>query len=167
MKFGSLNRGLLQHLGKETVEATGEGRELRALLDANEFAGFAERLRSYLSGIPYQWHAHGDLARYEAWYASLLHMCFRAIGVDVRAEDASSHGRADIVLLTRGQVFVLEFKMAEGDADADAVLDAAISQMRERRYAERHLDRGDRVHLVGLACGRDVRNLLKVRAEPA
>ena len=57
-------------------------------------------LRSNLSGISYQWHATGDLARYEAWCASLLHMCFRVVGVDVRAEDASGRGRADMVVLT-------------------------------------------------------------------
>ena len=27
--------------------------------------------------------AAGDLARHESWYASLLHMCFRATGADV------------------------------------------------------------------------------------
>ena len=94
-------------------------------------------------------------------------MCFRAIGVDVRVEDASSHGRADMVVLTGGQAFVLEFKMADREGDVDAALDAAISQMRERRYAEKYLDREEPVHLLGVACGREARNLLKIRAEPA
>ena len=163
----SLNRGLLQHLGKPGREPLEDGRALCALLEANDFEGFAERLRSYLSGIPYQWHASGDLARYEAWYASLLHMCFRSIGADVRTEDASSHGRADMVVLTGGQAFVLEFKMADGDSDAAAALDAAIAQMRKRGYAEKYRDRGEPVHLVGVACGREARNLLEVRAEPS
>ncbi len=164
----SLNRGLLRHLGKGRVPLE-DGRDLRALLEANDFAGFGDRLRSYLSGIPYQWHATGDLARYEAWYASLLHMCLRAVGVDVRAEDASSRGRADMVVLTGGQVFVLEFKMAEGDGDAaaEAALEAAIAQMRERGYADKYRNRGEPVHLLGVACGREARNLLAVRAEPA
>ena len=163
----SLNRGLLQHLGKPVVEVMGQGRELCALLEANDFDGFADRFRSYLSGIPYQWHASGDLARYETWYASLLHMCFRSIGVDVRTEDASSHGRADMVVLTGGQVFVLEFKMADGEGDTAAVLDAAIAQMQERGYAEKYRGRGEPIHLVGVACGREARNLLEVRAEPS
>ena len=163
----SLNRGLLGHLGKTGREPLEEGRALRALLEANDFEGFAGRLRTYLSGIPYQWHATGDLARHEAWYASLLHMCFRAIGMDVRVEDASSHGRADMVVLTGGQVFVLEFKMADGEGDAQAALDAAIAQMRGRGYAGKYRDRGEPVHLLGVACGREARNLLEVRAEPA
>ena len=62
----SLNRGLLQHLGKPVVEATGQGRVLCTLLEAHDFTGFGDHLRSYLSGIPYQWHACGGFARYEA-----------------------------------------------------------------------------------------------------
>jgi hypothetical protein len=163
----SLNDELLAYLGKKGKEPLEEGRALCALLEANDFGGFADRLRSYLSGIPYQWHATGDLARYEAWYASLLHMCFRSIGVDLRVEDVSSHGRADMVVLTGGQVFVLEFKMAAGNGDADAALNAAIGQMRERGYAEKYRDRGQPVHLIGVACGREARNLLEIRAEHA
>ena len=161
-----LNDELLAHLGKGRLPLN-EGRDLRGLLEANDFEGFGDVLRSYLSGIPYQWHATGDLARYEAWYASLLHMCFRAVGVDARAEDASSRGRADIVVLTGGQVFVLEFKMADGEGDAEAALDAAIGQMRERGYAEKYRDRGEPIQLIGVACGREARTLLEIRAEPA
>ena len=112
----SLNDELLRHLGKSGWETLEQGWEFCTLLKVNDFEGFGERLRAYLSGIPYQWHATGDLARYEAWYASLLYMCFRSIGVDLRMEGASSDDRADMVVLTGGQVFVLEFKMAEGKA---------------------------------------------------
>jgi len=163
----SLNRGLLQHLGKAVVEAASQGRNLCTRLEANDFAGFAHELRSSLAGIPYQWHATGDLARYEAWYASLLHMCFRAIGVDMRAEEASSHGRADMVVRAGGQVFVLEFKMAESTDDADAALAVALRQMRERGYAEKYRNCKEPVHLIAVACGREARNLLEVRAEQA
>ena len=164
---GRLNDALLAYLGRKGKEPLDQGRVLCTLLEANDFGSFADRLRSHLSGIPYQWHATGDLSRYEFWYASLLHMCFRSIDVDLRVEDASSHGRVDMVVLTGGQVFVLEFKMAEGDSEADAVLDAAIAQMRARGYAEKYRDRGEPIHLIGVVCGREARNLLELRAEPA
>ena len=72
----SLNRGLLEHVGKRSFAAIGAARGLHECLEANDFGGFADRLRVYLSGIPHQWHASADLARYEAWYASQLYMCF-------------------------------------------------------------------------------------------
>ncbi len=161
----SLNRGLLQYLGKRVTEAAGQGRDLCTRLEAGDFAGFAETLKAYLASIPYQWHRQ-DLARYEAWYASLLHMCFRAIGVDLRSEEASSHGRADMVVRTGGQVFILEFKMADTEDDIETQLAAAFTQMREKGYADTHQDRQEPVHLIAVACGREARNLLEVRVEP-
>ncbi len=47
----SLNRGLLQSLGKTVAEARGQGRDLCARLEAHDFEGFAETLKAYLSSI--------------------------------------------------------------------------------------------------------------------
>ena len=163
----SLNRGLLAWLGSKDAEPKRRGRELCTLLETNDFAGFGNRLRAWLSGIPYQWHARGDLARYEAWYASLLYMCLRAAGADPAVEESSSRGRADMVLRLGGRVFVLEFKVVDGEANASVALDAALAQMRERGYGERYRADGTPVHLVGVACGREARNLLEIRIEPA
>ncbi len=163
----SLNDELLAWLGRKGIEPLERGREFCALLEANDFAGFGEKLRAWLASIPYQWHAKGDLARYEAWYASLLYMCLRSVGVNLSVEEASHRGRADMVVRLGGQVFVLEFKMAEGEGDGAAALDAALAQMRERGYAETYRDHAGPVHLVGVACGREARNLLDIRAESA
>ena len=162
----SLNRGLLQYLGKTVVEAGREGRDICTLLEANDFEGFAETLRAYLASIPYQWSTSGDLTCYEAWYTGLLHMAFRAIGVEVRSEDASSRGRADMVVLTGGQVFLFEFKMVETADATETALDTALAQIRDRGYAEKYRDREEPIHLIAIVCGRDTRNLLDIRVEP-
>ncbi len=162
----SLNDELLTDLSPQNRVPSEEATTLQSRLEANDFEGFAETLKAYLSSIPYQWHATGDLARYEAWYASLLQMCFRAIGVDVRAEEASSHGGADMVVETGGQVFILEFKMATTDADVETKMEEAFTQMRDRGYANRYRDRNEPVHLTAVVCGREARNLLEVRVEP-
>lgn len=52
--------------------------------------------------------------------------------------------------------------MADGEGDADAALDSALARMPERGYAEKCRDRGEPVHLLGLACGREARNLLEI-----
>ncbi len=160
----SLNDQLLAALSPQDRVPLDEGTTLRDRLETNDFTGFADTLKAWLASIPYQWHTTGDLARYEAWYASLLHMAFRAIGVDVRAEAATSHGRADMVVSLGAQVFILEFKMADSADDAEAALAAAFTQMRARGYADTYCDRT--VHLVAIAYGREVCNLLEVRAEP-
>ncbi len=86
----SLNDALLDHFDKAGRGRLERGRSLKSLLEENDFEGFESRLRAWFSSIPYQWHAHGELARYEAWQASLLHMCLRAVEVEVRAEEVSS-----------------------------------------------------------------------------
>ncbi len=55
-----------------------------------------------------------------------------------------------MVVQTGGQVFVLEFKMAEGNGDSAAVLDSAVAQIRERGYAETYRDCGKPGHLIGV-----------------
>jgi len=162
----SLNRGLLQYLGKTVKNATQRSRDLCILLEANDFNGFAETLRAYLASIPYQWH-NKDLARYEAWYAGLLHMGLRAIGVEVRSEDSSSRGRSDLVVLTGGQVFLFAFKMVDTANETEAALAAALAQIRDRGYAGKYCDRPEPIHRIAIACGRDTRTLLDIRVEPA
>ncbi|MCY4305287.1 MAG: AAA family ATPase [Aestuariivita sp.] len=161
----SLNDELLAYLNPTNRVPSEEGETLRTLLEENDFRGFAETLKAYLASIPYQWH-NSDQAHYEAWYASLLHMGFRAIGVDVRAAEFSSHGRADMVVLTGGQVFIFEFKMVATAGENEAALETALAQIRNKGYAEKYRDRQEPIHLIAIACGRDTRNLLDIRVEP-
>ncbi len=163
----SLNKGLLMYVTRQGREAVDRGKTLLRLLEANDFEGFGEQLRSFLAGVPYAWHDHGGLGRYEAWYAGLVYMGFRTIGVDLRVEAMSSHGRADLVVFQAGQVFVLEFKMASEGSQSEEALDRAMVQMRERGYGEPYRDRGEPIHLVAMVFGGAERNLLGVRAESA
>ena len=161
----SFSRGLLAHAGQDQVEVIRSGNALLDLLVAEDFEGFGERLKIFLAGIPHQWYDAGGVDRFEAHYAGMLYLCFRAVGADLQVEDSSSHGRADMVVFHGGKVFVLEFKMAgEGEA-ADTVLDRAMEQMRDRGYADKYRARGEAIHLVAAVFGREQRNLLGLRAE--
>ncbi|MCY4227423.1 MAG: AAA family ATPase [Gammaproteobacteria bacterium] len=86
----SLNQGLLEHLAGQDADAAGQGEELARLLGENNFAEFAGKFRTFLAKVPYPWHDSGGLGRYESWYASMLYMGFRAIGVDLEVEAMSS-----------------------------------------------------------------------------
>ena len=132
----SFNKGLLEHLAKHRIDAARHGDELAGLLAENDFAGFAKKFRPFLAKVPYPWHDGGGLGRYESWYASMLYMCFRAVGVELQLEAVSSHGRADMVVFHGGQVFVFEFKAVESGSRVKEILDSAIAQIREKGYAE-------------------------------
>ena len=164
----SLNDELLGYLGKPGREPLEEGRTLCAFLEANDFEGFAEQLRAYLSGIPYQWHATGDLARYEP---GTRVSCICVSGPSAWMSGGRTHRvmgvRTWLLLHGRAGVCAGFQDGGWGQGDAAAALDAAIAQMRERGYAEKYRDRGGPVHLIGVACGLEARNLFEIRAEPA
>ena len=163
----SLNNSLLQHVSGRGAAVSSDGRALCRVLAENDFDGFAARLRSFFAGVPYQWQSRPELARYEAWYAGMLYACFQTIGMEVRVEDASHRGRADMVLLHREQVFVLEFKMAEDGEDGDAAMARAMAQIRERGYAEKYRARGEPIHLVGVEFSEATRTLTAFAAARA
>ncbi|MXX15743.1 MAG: hypothetical protein F4Z52_00510, partial [Gammaproteobacteria bacterium] len=163
----SLNDGLLGYITGPENGVADQGDELGRLLVDNDFNGFADRLKSFFAGIPYQWQGTNSPARYEAWYAGMLYACFRTIGLDLRVEDSSGRGRADMVVLHGGQVFVFEFKMTDGEGNGKSVAQSAIEQIQSKGYAEKYRDRGEPIHLVGVAFSRDARNVSAVKVVSA
>ena len=163
----SFSEGLLAHLGRDEAEVSEQGPALLERLEANDFDGFREQLHACLAGLPHHWRDSGYLGRYESHYAAMLYLTFRAVGADVRAEEASLQGRADMVLLHAGQVFVMEFKMAKDGQDAAVAMTEAMEQMRGRGYADKYRGGDEPVHLISVVFGSRERNLLAVRAEPA
>ncbi len=161
----SFNRGLLGHVTQNGQAATYQGKALVKLLVENQFDEFGKQLEVYLSGIPHQWYDTSDVARFEAYYAGMLYLVFRAIGVDLRVEDASSQGRADLVVLHGQQVFVLELKVTDKEREQNKVLNQAMVQIKSRGYADTYKDRNEPIHLLALVFGFSKRNLLGIRAE--
>ncbi len=159
----SFNKGLAEHLTGRGREVATAGRDMVEALGANDFSLFREKVQTLFAEIPHSWHNSGGLGHYESWYASLLYMGFKTTRVEVKAEEASSHGRSDMVLLHEGQVFVLEFKMVKDKTETEQGLDSAIKQIRGKGYAEKYRGRGEPVHLIGMVFGD--RTLLEMRVE--
>ena len=165
----SFNKGLANHLtgrGREIAEA---GNALIQALADNEFEAFKARVQAMLKGIPHPWHDSAGLGDSESWYASLLYMSFRTTPVRLNAEEMTSHGRSDLVLLHANQVFIFEFKMLKGSRNlkekVEEGLDSAITQIRTKGYAEKYQDLDEPIHLIGMVFGRKKRNLLDIRVE--
>ncbi|MCY4150181.1 MAG: AAA family ATPase [Gammaproteobacteria bacterium] len=161
----SFNKGLAEHITGRGQEVETAGVELVHALVDNNFSAVEKKIHALFSGIPHPWHDSGDLGHYESWYASLLYMSFRTTQIDIKAEEAISGGRSDMVLEHGGQVFVLEFKAVEDVAKKEEMLGSAIAQIRERGYAEKYRDSGESVHLIGMVFGGPKRTLLGIRTE--
>ncbi len=159
------NKGFIQHLTGNGRMAEYTGRKLVQYLGENNFPALKEQIQRLFSSIPYFWYQSGDLGYYESWYASLVYTCFKTMEVDLRAEESTSHGRSDMVLLHEGQIFVLEFKMLEKNSTVEEILDSAITQIREKSYAKKYQGRGEPIHLISMVFDQTQRNLLEIRTE--
>ena len=110
--------------------------------------------RAFFAGIPHQWHASNDIARYEGYYASVFYACLAALGLDVRVEDSTSRGRLDLAVAFNDQMYLFEFKVVER-----AAAGAALAQLRDRRYAEKYRGLGAPIHLIGVEFSQATRGL--------
>ena len=151
----SLNRSLLRAMAPDPSRQLTQGVRLRELLAANDFEGLEELFRAFFSAIPHDWHRRNELARYEGYYASVFYSHFAAAGLDVVAEDASSHGRVDMAVRFNRHVYLLEFKVVESAPEG-----AAMAQLVDRRYADKYRDRGEPIHLIAVEFSRETRNLV-------
>ena len=158
----SLNESLLNRLAGRAPERMEQACRLADLLEANDWAGLEALLRSIFAGIPYQWHTRNDIAAYEGYYASVFYSLFAMAGLDVAAEDSGSRGRADMAVRTGGGVYLIEFKVAERAAPG-----AAMTQLRERGYADRYRRLGLPIHLLAVEFSRETRNLASFETQRA
>ena len=150
-----LNRALLDALAPNWRRTTRTGGALRRLLAAEDWAGLEALLRRLLAGIPSDWHRRNDIARYEGYWASLFYAWFQASMDGVVVEDATSRGRLDMAVLLGGNAYLFEFKVAERSEKG-----AALAQLRERRYADKHRVPGRAIHLIGVEISAESRDIV-------
>ena len=149
----SLNRELLLAAGANLKEVFKLGESMAQLLADNDFEQFGIELKAFYAGFPNECYLHGDLGNYQGHYVSLLYAFFQSVGLSLRVEESTSHGRSDLVVLYAGQVFILEFKMAV-DGDMEKAKDEAMGQIHDKRYAHKYLTGRQRIHLLSVACWR-------------
>ena len=101
------------------------------------------------------------MGRYEGWYASVRYSHFSAVtGVEVRAEESGSGGRAALSVRGFGRVHVFEFKMRERTGS-----EGALEQLRSRGYADRYRGSAAPIHLVGVEFSAQKRNMTLFETE--
>ena len=157
----SLNAVLLGAMAPEFA-AVAERRNLRRLLRANDFAGVEGLFRAFLAGIPNEWYTRIGMEEYEAHYASVFHSHFAAAGMDVRAEEGSARGRADMALRFNGRVYLLGFKVVDQGPEG-----TALAELKARGHADKYRDPGLPVHLIGVEFSREERNIVAFPVEAA
>ena len=158
----SLNRSLLNHLTGDASRRTAHSARLYDLLEVNDFAGLETLFHAFFASIPYEWYTKNNLAGYEGYYASVFYSYFAGLGLDVRVEDSTSHGRLDMAVLFNDNVYLFEFKVVEMASEG-----AAMAQLKEKRYADKYRALGQPIHLIAVEFSKDTRNLVAFDVERA
>lgn len=113
------------------------------------------QLRSYIATIPYdiitkkEWMAKKD---HEAFYKMLMYIIFSLLNSKVDTEVKSILGRADVVIKTKTDVFVLELKV-------DKSVDDALAQIDNKGYAIPYETDGRRLTKCGVSISSEARNI--------
>ena len=130
----------------------------RAMKRGDLSAALAE-LRSYIASIPYdiitrkQWMAKKSR---EDFYKLLMYVIFSLLNSKVDTEVKSVKGRADVVVKTKSDIFVLELKV-------DDSVDNALVQIDSKGYAIPYEFDGRKVTKCGVSISSEARNIVHWR----
>ena len=150
----SLNKALLAKLAGPSAAGAHFGARLRQMFLAHDLPAVEKELRALFAGIPSDRHRKNDIARFEGYYASVIYACLMPLGMELRVEDASAAGGLDLSLRCGGRIYLFEFKIAERCAEG-----AALTQLRERGYADKYRASTESIHLVGIEFSERERNI--------
>ncbi len=152
----SLNMHLLNYLsGAPSKTSSLRYKMVKALRsqDMNQVKGL---FQSLFSSIPNEWYIKSNMDQYEGYYASIVYAFLASLGFDLKPEESSSHGRADLIIDVGQVVYVLEFKVFELVGDAEK----AIRQIKGRGYHQKYVQAGRKVILIGMDFSKSDRNLV-------
>ena len=130
----------------------------RALVKGDLSAALSE-LRSYIASLPYdiitrkEWMAK---KKKEAFYKLLMYVVFSLLNSKVDTEVKSVLGRADVVIKTKNDIYVLELKV-------DDTVDNALAQIDSKGYAIPYEADGRQLTKCGVTISSEARNIVHWR----
>ena len=131
----------------------------RALVKGDLPSALTE-LRSYIASLPYdiitrkEWMAK---KKKEAFYKLLMYVVFSLLNSKVDTEVKSVLGRADVVIKTKNDIYVLELKV-------DDTVDNALAQIDSKGYAIPYEADGRTITKCGVTISSEARNIVHWRA---
>ncbi|TXT36840.1 MAG: hypothetical protein FD135_3994 [Comamonadaceae bacterium] len=156
----SLNAALLGGYGAPERTSFETRIKLIEALKSSNFASLKTLFHAFYASIPHDWYRKNELANFEGYYASIFYSYFAALGLDIRLEDSTSHGRIDMAVLFNGQIYLFEFKVVELTPAGQA-----LQQIKDMGYADKYRARGEPIHLIGVAFSKASRNIVEFDVE--
>ena len=109
-------------------------------------------LKRLFASIANSNYRKNNIAHFEGYYAAVVYSFFTGMGLNVIAEDASSHGSVDLTIQLAGKTYVVEFKVVERSSETNS----ALLQIIERGYARKY---SGNVYQIGIEFSERERNI--------
>lgn len=158
----SLNDSLLKHWTGGLAIPGPQISRLYRLLHANDLPELRALFHAFFATIPNDWYRNSPIAQYEGYWASIFYSHFAALGLDIRLEDVTNHGRIDMTVLFHQHIYIFEFKVVELVPQGKA-----LQQIKDRHYSDKYAARGEPIHLIGVEFSKDSRNIVGFDVEAA
>ena len=123
----------------------------RALRSA-DLATVEAELKRLFASIANSNYRKNNIAHFEGYYASVIHSFLAGMGLDITAEDASSHGYVDLTIQLADNIYVVEFKVVESSSQTNS----ALQQIIDRGYARKY---SGNVYQIGIEFSERERNI--------
>ncbi|BAI80736.1 conserved hypothetical protein [Deferribacter desulfuricans SSM1] len=119
---------------------------------------FKDALIRLFSSIPYTNYVKNELNLYEGFYASVIFAYLSSLGIKIIGEDVTNKGRIDLTLFVNDKIYIVEFKV-------DGKRGEALRQIKEKKYAEKYLDKSNEIYLVGIEFSSEEKNIINFEWE--
>ena len=153
----AFNDALLTELTRSNSE-TGTQLKLYDALKTNNIDQMKQLFHAFFASIPHDWYRKNDMAGYEGYYSSIVYCYFSALGLDVRVEEATNHGKLDMAVHFNDRIYIIEFKVNELTHPA-----RALDQIKQKKYPEKY--QGKETWLIGIEFSKKDRNITRFEWE--
>ena len=114
--------------------------------------GLERELDALFAGIPYHNYTGNEIARYEGFYASVIYAYLQSLGYEMRAEDVTNVGRADLTMIMKDKIYIFEIKVDTKESP--------IKQIKERQYYKKYENQNKPIYLIGIKIDSKERNIV-------
>ena len=113
--------------------------EMHQNLNQRNIEAFITQLRTFIAGISYE-----TTLKNEKYYQSLFFVICKLLGFTADVEVSTNKGRIDCVVHTDKYSYIIEFKL-------NGTKDDALQQIKDMGYAQKYLNNGKQLVLLGIA----------------
>ncbi|UOD35867.1 PD-(D/E)XK nuclease domain-containing protein [Deferribacteraceae bacterium V6Fe1] len=153
----SLNDYILRYFFNHKEVTYIQNQTFNALHNA-DFNIVKNNLISLFASIPYTNFTKNNISLYEGYYASVIYAYLASLGINIIGEDITNKGRIDLTLFAEDKIYILEFKV-------DGQKGEALRQIKERNYAEKYLNEGKQIYLIGIEFSSEQKNVINFEWE--